>query len=150
MTGTRLSLHQPYDPAVCLMPSAVIRSYEYCASRRELRVTFQSGRSYVYQDVPAEAYSAMKNAFSKGEFFNENIRDHYTFKREDSPASLPIKDTGDNAKSKRISHPGRGQDQPPAPLPGSAPIKTPDPTDTVRSPQADEIPKVGSQDAPGG
>ena len=69
------------------MPSAVIRSYEYCASRRELRVTFQSGRSYVYQDVPSESYSAMKNAFSKGEFFNANIRDRYTFRREEAPSS---------------------------------------------------------------
>jgi KTSC domain-containing protein len=132
------------------MPSAVIRSYEYCASRRELRVTFQSGRSYVYQDVPAEAYSAMKNAFSKGEFFNANIRDRYTFSREDCGASSTMKDTCDTAKSKQISSPGNAQDQTPAPLPGSAPIKTPDPTDTVRSSQADEIPKVGSQDAPGG
>ena len=132
------------------MPSAVIRSYEYCASRRELRVTFQSGRSYVYQDVPAEAYSAMKRSFSKGEFFNANIRDHYTFSREDGAASLTMKDTRDTAKSKQISNPESAQDQTPAPLPGSAPIKTPDPTDTIQSPQADEIPKVGSQDAPGG
>ena len=132
------------------MPSAVIRSYEYCASRRELRVTFQSGRSYVYQDVPVEAYSALKNAFSKGEFFNANIRDRYTFSREDCRASLPTKDTCDTAKAKQMSNPGRAQDQTPEPLPGSAPIKTPDPADTLRSSQADEIPKVGSQDAPGG
>ncbi len=150
MTGSPLSLHQPYDPATAFMPSAVIRSYEYCAPRRELRVTFQSGRSYVYQDVPAEAYSAMKNAFSKGEFFNENIRDRYTFNREDSPASLPMKAIGDMANSEQISNPARAQDQPPTPLPGSAPIKTPDPTDTGGPSQAEEIPKVGSQDAPGG
>lgn len=106
------------------MPSAVIQSYEYSASRRELRVTFQSGRRYIYQDVPAEAYNAMRNSFSKGEFFNANIRDRYSFIRDDPRA--------------------------PAPLPGSAPIKTPDPTDAAPSSQADEIPKVGSKDAPGG
>jgi hypothetical protein len=132
------------------MPSAVIRSYEYCAARRELRVIFQSGLSYVYQDVPAEAYSAMKNAFSKGEFFNANIRDRYTFTREECRASLPMKDTRGTTNAKQTSDPRTAQDQTPAPLPGSAPIKTPDPTDTVQSSQADEIPKVGSRDAPGG
>ena len=133
------------------MPSAVIRSYEYCASRRELRVTFQSGRSYVYQDVPTEAYSTMKHAFSKGEFFNANIRDRYTFRREDCRAASPMKDTRDTAaKSEQISNSGKAPDQRPAPLPGTAPIKTPNPTDTAPSSQADEIPKVGSQDAPGG
>lgn len=131
------------------MPSAVVRSYEYCASRRQLRVTFQSGRSYVYKNVPAETYNAMKNAFSKGEFFNANIRDHYTFSQEDCRASLPMKDTHDIAKSTQTANPGRAQDQTPAALPGTAPIKTPDPTDTVKSSQA-EIPKVGSKDAPGG
>ena len=63
------------------MPSAVIRDYEYCASCRELRVTFQSGKRYVYQGVPAEIYTAMRGAFSKGEFFNANIRDRYPFIR---------------------------------------------------------------------
>ena len=64
------------------MPSAVIRSYEYSASRKELRVTFQSGRRYRYQQVPPEIYAEMKNAFSKGEFFNAHIRDHFPFIRE--------------------------------------------------------------------
>jgi hypothetical protein len=64
------------------MPSSVIRTYEYFASRQELRVTFQSGRRYRYQHVPAETYAAMKSAFSKGEFFNSEIRDRFPFVRE--------------------------------------------------------------------
>jgi hypothetical protein len=64
------------------MPSSVIRSYEYSASRQELLVTFQSGRRYRYQDVPAEIYAAMKSAFSKGEFFNDRIRDRFPFTRD--------------------------------------------------------------------
>jgi hypothetical protein len=66
------------------MPSSVIRSYEYSAPRQELRVTFQSGRRYRYQHVPAETYAEMKSAFSKGEFFNAHIRDHFPFIRESS------------------------------------------------------------------
>ena len=66
------------------MPSSVIRSYRYDPGRRELKLVFQSRRRYTYGDVPAEAYAAMKAAFSKGEFFNRHIRDRYTFRRDDA------------------------------------------------------------------
>jgi hypothetical protein len=65
------------------MPSTVIRTYEYFPARRELRVVFQSGRCYLYHEVPEEIHAAMKKAFSKGEFFNQHIRDHFEFTRED-------------------------------------------------------------------
>ena len=61
------------------MPSAVIRSYDYDSASRELAVVFQSGRRYVYKDVPAEIYAAMKAAFAKGEFFNNHIRGKFRF-----------------------------------------------------------------------
>jgi hypothetical protein len=64
------------------MPSTVIRSFAYHPSRSELEITFQSGRRYLYERVPPEIYEAMKKAFSKGEFFNEHIRDRFTFTRE--------------------------------------------------------------------
>jgi lysyl-tRNA synthetase class 2 len=66
------------------MPSTVIQSFDYDASKRELRVLFRSGRCYVYQDVPDEEYAGMRRSFSKGEYFNEHIRDRYAFRREDS------------------------------------------------------------------
>jgi KTSC domain len=61
------------------MPSKVIRSFRYEPTKAELHVEFQSGRRYVYQDVPEEMYHAMKAAFSKGAFFNTNIRDRFVF-----------------------------------------------------------------------
>lgn len=64
------------------MPSTVIRSFSYDRSRRELDVTFQSGKRYTYLDVPPEIHEAMKSSFSKGEFFNEHIRDRFAFERE--------------------------------------------------------------------
>jgi KTSC domain-containing protein len=67
------------------MPSSVIRSFAYHSARRELEITFQTGRHYVYEDVPPEIYDAMRKAFSKGEFFNEHIRDRYSFTRKDVP-----------------------------------------------------------------
>ena len=66
------------------MPSTVIRSFSYDPASAELLITFQSGRQYVYCDVPEEIYTAMKAAFAKGEFFNSRVRDHYSFRRMES------------------------------------------------------------------
>jgi len=62
------------------MPSAVIRAFSYDAERRELLVTFTTERRYVYEDVPAQVVEAMRGAFSKGRYFNRNIRTHYRFR----------------------------------------------------------------------
>ena len=67
------------------MPSTVIAAFRYLASRRELEVTFRSGRVYAYQDVPPQIAQAMKAAFSKGEFFNAHVRDRYSFERRSGP-----------------------------------------------------------------
>jgi hypothetical protein len=70
------------------MPSTVIRAFSYDAGRQELRVTFLSGRRYVYREVPAQTYAAMKAAFSKGTFFNRHIRDRFAFARDDE--EMPV------------------------------------------------------------
>jgi len=61
------------------MPSSVIRSYRYDPLQRRLDLQFVSGRRYRYYDVPEEIWRGMRQAFSKGEFFNANIRDHFRF-----------------------------------------------------------------------
>ena len=38
----------------------------------------------VYEGVADDTYAAMRRSFSKGEFFNEHIRDRYPFRREDA------------------------------------------------------------------
>ena len=60
------------------MPSSVIRFFRYAPDTRELKVTFVSGRLYVYEDVPPEVAAAFREARSKGTFFNHEIRDRYT------------------------------------------------------------------------
>lgn len=62
------------------MPSSVIRSFRYAPDTRELTVTFVSGRLYVYEDVPPEVAAAFGNAYSKGTFFNNEIRDRYAYR----------------------------------------------------------------------
>lgn len=66
------------------MPSTVIRSFAYDTGRRELLIVFRSGRHYVYEAVPEETYTAMRAARSKGEFFNERIRERFAFRRAPS------------------------------------------------------------------
>ena len=59
------------------MPSTAIRHFRYDAAERALRVSFVTGRRYVYDDVPPDVFEAFKSAFSKGAFFNREIRDRY-------------------------------------------------------------------------
>ena len=63
------------------MPSTVIQSFEYDADKQELLVVFRSGRRYVYERVPELTYAGMRRSISKGEYFNEHIRDRYEFRR---------------------------------------------------------------------
>jgi len=63
------------------MPSTVIRSFAYDAASRRLSIVFQSGRRYIYEEVPPETFAAMQGSFSKGEFFNAHIRDNFSFVR---------------------------------------------------------------------
>lgn len=63
------------------MPSSVIRGFEYDPVAHRLAVTFVSGRRYAYLGVPEEVASGFRKAFSKGEYFNTAIRDHFPFER---------------------------------------------------------------------
>lgn len=69
------------------MPSTVIRCFEYDASTQQLLVEFRSGRRYVYEQVAEDVYTRMRGAFSKGEFFNQHIRDRYPFRSLDHQAT---------------------------------------------------------------
>lgn len=73
------------------MPSRVIRTFFYDAARHELRIVFQTGRQYLYKEVPEAIFEGLKQAFSKGVYFNTHIREHFrceeiTERRETSPA----------------------------------------------------------------
>ncbi|HEX8642328.1 MAG TPA: KTSC domain-containing protein [Allosphingosinicella sp.] len=62
------------------MPSTVIRSFAYRAEARELDVLFNTGRRYVYCEVPPEAADALRAAFAKGRHFNARIRGRYPYR----------------------------------------------------------------------
>jgi lysyl-tRNA synthetase class 2 len=62
------------------MPSTVIRHFRYRPETRELEIEFTSGRCYRYLAVPEETATAMRQAFSKGSYFNRHIRDKFAFR----------------------------------------------------------------------
>lgn len=64
------------------MPSSVIKRFDYLPDEHALDILFVSGRRYRYHGVPEAEASAMRTAFSKGEYFNAHIRDQYPFTRE--------------------------------------------------------------------
>jgi KTSC domain len=62
------------------MPSTAIRNLFHDPAKRELWVTFVTGKRYVYSDVPSDVFDAFKTASSRGAFFNREIRDRYAFR----------------------------------------------------------------------
>lgn len=76
------------------MPSSVIRDFDYDAADRRLDILFVSGRLYSYHGVPPEIALAMREALSKGEYFNRHIRDRYRFTRTRGRAELDGRKAG--------------------------------------------------------
>ena len=66
------------------MPSTAIRNLFYVPAKRELWITFVSGRRYVYTDVPPDVFDAFKVASSRGTFFNQEIATDIGFARSDA------------------------------------------------------------------
>jgi hypothetical protein len=63
------------------MPSTLIRESSYDEISRILSIWFvTSGRRYDYLDVPPDIYAAFRRAFSKGQYFNQHIRDQYEYR----------------------------------------------------------------------
>lgn len=63
--------------------SSLIRRAIYDASKQTLAVTFTTGRTYLYFDVPAQLYEELQAAPSMGQIFNWRIRDQYQYREID-------------------------------------------------------------------
>ena len=61
------------------MPSSVIRAWSYDEADARLDVTFVSGKRYSYHGVPEQVAQGMRNALSRGRYFNREIRDNFAF-----------------------------------------------------------------------
>jgi hypothetical protein len=73
------------------MPSTVIRAFDYDSRRNELTVTFATGRVYVYSLVPPAVAEQLRAAFSKGVFFNREIRNRYPMREIMAPVATDEK-----------------------------------------------------------
>ena len=59
--------------------SSVMTFVKFDDEAGELDITFTSGKTYRYLQVPAEIYDGLLDAESKGEFFNDNIKDAFVY-----------------------------------------------------------------------
>jgi hypothetical protein len=57
--------------------SSMMTFVKYDDDACELDITFTSGKTYRYLEVPMEIYDGLLDAESKGEFFNDNIKDAF-------------------------------------------------------------------------
>jgi hypothetical protein len=67
-----------------------IRDAVYRPDTQELQITFKSGRSFAYSEVPQTMFDAYMASPSKGAFFNIAIRGRFQF-RELTPARRPTR-----------------------------------------------------------
>ena len=61
--------------------SSSIHSVGYDPQSRILEIEFHSDGVYQYEDVSQDIYDALMAATSKGQYFTERIRDHYSWRR---------------------------------------------------------------------
>jgi hypothetical protein len=59
--------------------STLMTSIRYDSEARALDITFTSGETYRYSNVPRDVYAALLGAESKGEFFNDRVKGVYSF-----------------------------------------------------------------------
>lgn len=64
------------------MPSSVIRGYAYDPAQRRLDVAFVGGEAYSYFDVPEGIAAGLRQARSKGRYFQRHIRDRFDHRRD--------------------------------------------------------------------
>ena len=63
--------------------TTTVREFAYESSRRELLVTFSSGKRYVYDNVPPEVVEAFKASAAKPPFFDREIRERFPHRQFD-------------------------------------------------------------------
>lgn len=60
-----------------VISSSAIKFADYKAEAKELSITFSSGRTYTYFNVPLSIYDGLIGAQSPGRFYNDYIKDKY-------------------------------------------------------------------------
>lgn len=61
--------------------STAIASVSYNFISDDVTINFTDGSTYIYSGVPLDDYVGLVRASSKGEYFNANIRNNYSYVR---------------------------------------------------------------------
>ena len=64
-----------------LFESKCVADISYDPESQEMTVEFQQRGTYKYQNVPLDEYVDFQSAGSQGKYFNNYIRDRYSFER---------------------------------------------------------------------
>jgi lysyl-tRNA synthetase, class II len=59
--------------------SVAINEFDYDEEKKILKIVFENGGIYQYHDIPNNIYKGLKDAPSKGQYFNQQIRDKFGF-----------------------------------------------------------------------
>lgn len=62
------------------MKSKVIKTITYDSTRKDLTVKFRSNKEYIYTPAPEALFDDFVSSESKGEFFNEKVKDNPALK----------------------------------------------------------------------
>lgn len=62
--------------------SSNIGSIDYDPQENLLHITFNSGRTYQYYNVPADIHEKLLSAPSIGGYFNDHIKNRYHYREE--------------------------------------------------------------------
>ena len=61
--------------------STCVQALRFEIEDEELIVHFVKGQVYSYDSLPQEVYQEFKDSSSRGEYFNANIRNNYSYSR---------------------------------------------------------------------
>lgn len=63
------------------MPSTVISSMEYDLQAGTLKISYVSGQTYLYKNVPEKIYKELKASRVKGRYLRFFVKDKYAFEK---------------------------------------------------------------------
>jgi hypothetical protein len=67
--------------------SSSVGAIGYDEATKALHVQFVNGTVYAYEDVPADLHRELMDSESKGKFFAQKIRNHFTGKKLEESAA---------------------------------------------------------------
>ncbi len=78
--------------------SDVIHAIGYDPEIQLLEIIFNDGRIYQYRGVPPEVFEGLKQADSKGRYFQENIRDEFQYWQFDAQTARFVRNTTEGGR----------------------------------------------------